>query len=107
MIPSNFMTTANFQTKNIPIEEGFEITVKAVNDARLCGGLVDEIKEAFQNELEDWKVDQDNMKDLYGCYVLSVCELVEWGNDDEYISVPMEVDGLDAGYLHVYGWKEL
>ena len=35
-----------------------------------------------------------------------VCEIVEKTNDPyAYISVPIYADGVDAGYLHVYGWR--
>ena len=35
-----------------------------------------------------------------------VCEIVEKTNDPHaYISVPIYANGVDAGYLHVYGWR--
>ena len=36
----------------------------------------------------------------------NVCEIVEKTNDPhKYISVPIYADSVDAGYIHVYGWK--
>ena len=35
-----------------------------------------------------------------------VCEIVEKTNDPHaHISVPIDTDGQDAGYIHIFGWK--
>ena len=35
-----------------------------------------------------------------------VCEIVEKTNDPhEHISVPIYTDDVDAGYIHIFGWK--
>ena len=43
-------------------------------------------------------------------YVLTVCEEIEAGTDEEYISIPIESqyndEVHDSGYLHVYGLHE-
>ena len=48
--------------------------------------------------------------DEYSCKPESischVCEIVEKTSDPHtHISVPIYTDGVDAGYLHVYGWR--
>ena len=93
------------KTFSTNVEKDIHVTVEAVNDATLNEKLVSDIIEAFQNELEDWRVDQD---DLDGNYTLSVCEIVEKTTDqDENIAVPIEHEGVDGGHLIVYGWKEI
>jgi hypothetical protein len=62
------------------------------------------IHEAFREEYQTWK--DQGQKNLTGQYTLTVCENVELGKDDEYISIPIEKDGTDGGYLHVYGMRE-
>ena len=86
------------------VGKGIRVTVEAVNDAILNEKLVSDIVDSFQNELQDWRVDQD---DLNGHYRLSVCEIVEKTDEEHHhISVPIEHGGVDGGFLHVYGWKE-
>ena len=93
------------KTFSTNVEKDIHVTVEAVNDATLNEELVSDIIYGFQNELEDWRVDQD---DLDGDYTLSVCEIVEKTTDlDEYISVPIDHDGVDGGYLIIEGWKEI
>lgn len=62
------------------------------------------IHDAFREEYKTWK--ESGQKNLTGQYTLTVCEAIQRATDDEYVSIPIEKDGSDGGYLHVYGWRE-
>ena len=67
--------------------------------------IIEKIITEFQTEYESWE--NQKQECIHGDYTLAVCENVELAEDTEYISIPIDFDGLDGGYLHVYGLREV
>ena len=65
--------------------------------------IIEKIIIEFETEFESWE--NQKQECIHGDYTLAVCENVELAGDTEYISIPIDFDGLDGGYLHVYGMR--
>ena len=61
------------------------------------------IQYELMKQMKIWENEGQN--DINGRYVLTICEKIEKGNIDEYVSIPIDYDGQDGGYLHVYGLR--
>ena len=60
-------------------------------------------KPEFETEFESWE--NQKQECIHGDYALTICENVELAEDTEYVSIPIDYDSQDGGYLHVYGMR--
>ena len=61
------------------------------------------IQYELMQQMKIWE--NEGQTDLDGRYVLTICEKIQKGDLNEYISIPIEYDKQDGGYLHVYGMR--
>ena len=76
---------------------------KQENVKQIPNGFILDAKEVARDEAENWKNEGQKLPIEL---VLTLCEEIEEGEEDEYVSLPIDADGSDGGYLHVYGWHE-
>ena len=77
--------------------------IKSNTKQELENEIIEKIIIEFETEFENWE--DQKQECIHGDYTLNVCENVELAEDTEYVSIPIDFDGLDGGYLHVYGLR--
>ena len=77
--------------------------IESITKQELENEIIEKIIIEFETEFESWE--NQKQECIHGDYTLNVCENVELAQDTEYVSIPIDFDGLDGGYLHVYGMR--
>ncbi|MDE1816802.1 MAG: hypothetical protein KGI11_09640 [Thaumarchaeota archaeon] len=99
----------NTNANQIPKAEGKNISVRIVSQERqrLSSEMKSKILKAFFIERKQWKNEGQPKENLEGVFQLTVCEKIKMGTKDDIISIPIDHEGEDGGYLHVYGIVEV
>ena len=79
--------------------------IESITKQELKNEIIEKIIIEFETEFESWE--NQKQECIHGHYTLTICENVELAEDTEYVSIPIDYDGLDGGYLHVYGLREV
>ena len=77
--------------------------IKSNTKQDLENEIIEKIITEFETEFESWE--NQKQECIHGDYTLNVCENVELAEDTEYVSIPIDYDSQDGGYLHVYGLR--
>lgn len=91
----------------IPSADNNSISVRifSYEKQRVTRKIRSMIKNEFQKQFKVWKT--EGQEYLEGSYSLGICEKIQIGKKDEYVSIPISHEGQDGGYLHVYGLREM
>ena len=79
--------------------------IESITKQDLKNEIIEKIIIEFETEFESWE--NQKQECIHGHYTLTICENIEIAQDTEYVSIPIDYDGLDGGYLHVYGLREV
>lgn len=94
----------NKSINQIPKSQGHNMSVEIISQERqkLSQEIKSKILKAFFKERRQWKKDGQPKENLEGDFTLVVCEKICLGTPEDMISIPIEAEGDDGGYLHVY-----
>jgi len=79
-------------------------TIISLVNQKLSEKIQSMISAEFRKSYKEWK--KDGQENLRGEYILSICEQIEY-NKKGCVSIPIEKDGVDGGYLEVYGIQQI
>ena len=79
--------------------------IESITKQELENEIIEKIITEFETEFESWE--NQKQECIHGHYTLTICENIEIAQDTEYVSIPIDYDGLEGGYLHVYGLREV
>src|SRR3990167_6951893 len=83
-----------------------EMKIKIIKERRvekIPKGFAEAAKEECETQARMWENEgEDKPREI----VLTVCEEIEAGKENEFVSLSIEADGKDGGYLHVFRWRE-
>ena len=77
--------------------------IESITKQELENEIIEKIIIEFETEFESWE--NQKQECIHGHYTLTICENIEIAQDTEYVSIPIDYDSQDGGYLHVYGLR--